>query len=304
MRSLIMTIAVLLGFVVNAQQINTYLSQGKVLVGQPDTLTIQITSPIEAVLLPEFQDPLSAELEVLFVGKVDSTFSDLGYQFTQQIYITSFDTGSFLIPFVTFHVKDSTIQSRSMSVGVVGAKVDLSSNIHGIQDIEDEPITMQEVLVVIGKVMGFLVAALLIIWVARWYYNKYKLNKKLKDDVVPEIPFMDTFWPNLVKIEEAKYWQKGEVKEFHSLVTALMRSYLEHRFKINAMEQTSDEILTQLQILVGDKMLFAKIEQTLLFADMVKFAKATGVQGQHEKAIENLKELVALTELKSTTDNE
>lgn len=304
MRSLIMTIAVLLGFVVNAQQINTYLSQGKVLVGQPDTLTIQITSPIEAVLLPEFQDTLSAELEVLFVGKVDSTFSDLGYQFTQQIYITSFDTGSFLIPFVTFHVKDSTIQSRSMSVGVVGAKVDLSSNIHGIQDIEDEPITMQEVLVVIGKVMGFLVAALLIIWVARWYYNKYKLNKKLKDDVVPEIPFMDTFWPNLVKIEEAKYWQKGEVKEFHSLVTALMRSYLEHRFKINAMEQTSDEILTQLQILVGDKMLFAKIEQTLLFADMVKFAKATGVQGQHEKAIENLKELVALTELKSTTDNE
>ena len=54
-------------------------------------------------------------------------------------------------------------------------------------------------------------------------------------------------------------------------------------------------------------MLFEKIEQTLRFADMVKFAKATGVQGQHEKAIENLRELVALTEIKPTqtiTDSE
>ena len=288
----------------NAQEINTYLSRQEVLVGQPDTLTVKIISPTEQAVLPVFNDTLSSNIEVLFVGKVDSAVNQTGFEFTQQVYITSFDTGQFIIPAIAFQTKDSVIFSSPSLMTVVSVTVDLAKNIHGIQDIEDAPITAKEIFVVVGKVLFIVLVILLIVWVVKTLCVKYKLNKDNEVFLEPEIPFMDTFWVSLTKIEEEKFWQKGEVKEFHSQVTNLMRAYLEYRFGISALEQTTDEILTQLNVLVSDKILYAKIEQTLRFADMVKFAKATGVQVQHEKAIENLKELVQLTELKPTETSE
>jgi hypothetical protein len=293
----------IVGFAVNAQQIEIFVSTPEVLVGQPDTLTIKIISPFEKVILPSFHDTLSEQLEVLHVGKVDSSKSGFDFEFTQQVYFTSFDTGIFTVPAVVFQMKDTAVFSLSSEVKVVGVVVDLTKNIQGIHDIEEAPVTLKETLVMVGKVLFVVLFIVLIVWILRYFYLKYKFNKNNKIVIEPEIPFMDTFWERLALIEQEKFWQKGEVKKFHSQVTGLMRSYLEYRFGISAMEQTTDEILTQLQIPVSDKMLYAKIEQTLRFADMVKFAKATGVQDQHEKAIVNLRELVGLTDLGDSKTN-
>lgn len=304
MRRLLAILFMLSAFVSTGQQIQTFLSNEQLLIGQPDTLTIKISTSTQNILLPQFTDTLSVDLEVLGVSKVDSSTNGLGFEFVQQVYFTSFDTGDFVVPPISFDVEDSTLYSQYSSVTVTSVVIDLAKNIHGIQDIEDAPITLKEVLETVGKVIFSLLVILLIIWVVKKYYLKYKLSKENEQKVVPEIPFMDTFWEKLSSIEEQKFWQKGEVKKFHSQVTALMRTYLEYRYGVSAMEQTTDEILVQLQILVSDKSLYNKIEQTLKFADMVKFAKATGVQGQHEKAIDNLKELVEITNLNSTDSSE
>lgn len=304
MRKLLIICLCLITMVSQGQQVNTFISAQEILVGQPDTLTVVVFSPTEKVVLPSFEETLSAQLEVLSVSKVDSVISDSGFEFHQQIYFTSFDTGVFVVPPISFAVGDSSFFSQKNEVSVVSVKVDLTKNIHGIHDIEEAPITLKEVLIIGAKAVGILLLILFIYWVVRWFYVRYKLSKESKEEIEPEIPFMDTFWERLQEIEQQKYWQKGQVKKFHSQVTGLMRSYLEYRFGINALEQTSEEILNQLQLLVTDKALYAKLEQTLRFADMVKFAKATGVQGQHEKAIENLKELVSITELKPTNQGE
>jgi hypothetical protein len=304
MRNLLFILSFFVLNLAKGQEVSAHLSIDRILVGQPDTLTIVILSPTEKVILPQFLDTLSTSLEVIETGDVDSSLYDYGFTFTQQVYFTSFDTGKFVVPQLSFQSEDSTYFSQDLFVTVTNVQIDLAKNIHGIQDIEDAPITMREVLIVVGKTLLLLSVILLIVWVFKRLYVKYKLSKESVVDLEPEIPFMDTFWDRLSAIEEGKFWQKGEVKKFHSQVTSLMRSYLEYRYGINALEQTSDEILTQLQILVQDKILFAKIEQTLRFADMVKFAKAVGVQGQHEKAIDNLKELVQLTDFKSTEESE
>ncbi len=290
--------------VIHAQSISSFVSSPEILIGQPDTLTIKIVSPLEQVQLPSFEDTLSGSLEIIAVGPVDSAVTTEGFEFTQQLYFTSFDTGIFVAPPVQFYVDSISYASQGSVITVVDIKVDLSQNIHGIQDIEQAPITLKEVLLVVGIVLLCSGGAWLLFWLGRRYYQKYQSEQVESVVEAPVVPFMDTFWERLAHIEQAKYWQKGEVKKFHSLVTSLMRAYLEYRYGVSAMEQTTDEILAQLQVLVTDKMLFAKIEQTLRFADMVKFAKATGVQMQHEKAIDNLKELISLTELKPSNQGE
>jgi hypothetical protein len=299
MRKLIMMFLLLSSVAINAQQINTYLSQQEILVGQPDTLTFEVVTLSPEFVFPVFNDTLSSDLEILQVSKIDTSASGKGFVFVQQILFTSFDTGYFYVPQVAFQVDNKTLLSQSLQVKIVDISIDLSKNIHGIQDIEEAPLTFREVLVFAGKWVGLMTGIFLIIILSRKFYLKYKLKKENAVVLAPEIPFMDTFWERLTAVEDQKFWQKGEVKRFHSQVTSLMRSYLEYRYGIKAMEQTTNQILTQLMVLVSDQMLYAKIEQTLRFADMVKFAKATGVQDQHEKAIENLRELVEITNFDS-----
>lgn len=285
-------------FVLNGQRVTAYLSKEIILTGEPDTLTLKVNSPSNLVVFPQFKDTLSENLELLGVGAIDTSVSDLGFSYVQQLYFTAFDTGFFVVPPVKVTCSDSAYESNPLLLTVQGVQVDLQQNIRDINDIEDAAVTLQEVLLIVGKVLLFLIVILLVIRLVRILYLKYRLSKESKEEEVEEVPFMDVFWEKLKGIEEQKYWQKGEVKKYHSQVTELMRLYLEHRYQIKAMEQTTAEILQQLKVVVSERILFEKIEQTLRFADMVKFAKAKGVQDQHEKAIDNLKELVSLTLVK------
>jgi len=303
MRKLIIMCLLLISAAVGAQEVNAYLSQPEILVGQPDTLTFEVVTVDPYFTFPVYSDTLSSDLEVLEVMKVDSSANDKGFVFVQQLYFTSFDTGYFYVPQMAFQVDGKTLLSQSSQVRVLSVSIDLSKNIHGILDIEEAPVTLKEVLIIAGKVLVLIVVILLVIWVVRRFYLMYKLSKEGGVELVVEIPFMDIFWDRLKAIQDQEFWQKGEVKKFHSQVTSLMRSYLEYRYSISALEQTTDEILTQLKVLVSDVKLYAKIEQTLRFGDMVKFAKAKGVQDQHEKAIENLKELVEITNFKTAQND-
>jgi hypothetical protein len=79
----------------------------------------------------------------------------------------------------------------------------------------------------------------------------------------------------LDRIKNEKLWQKDKIKEFYSDVTETLRIYIEDRFDIPAMEQTTDEILTNFKYrkeLINEK-LFGNLSQILSLADLVKFAK-------------------------------
>ena len=97
------------------------------------------------------------------------------------------------------------------------------------------------------------------------------------------------------RLEEKKLWQKGEVKEHYSILTAILREYLERRYGIKALEQTSDEILQQLSLQNLSPELLTDTEQLLSVADLIKFAKADPGVNLHEAAIERVRRFVKET---------
>jgi hypothetical protein len=90
-------------------------------------------------------------------------------------------------------------------------------------------------------------------------------------------------------------WQSGEVQEHYTLLTAILREYLERRFGIHAMEQTSDEILAQLQLKQLSEILLQDTHDLLQVADLIKFAKADPGVDMHAAAIERVRSFVQQT---------
>jgi len=90
---------------------------------------------------------------------------------------------------------------------------------------------------------------------------------------VPMIPAHITALNALHALEKQEAWKSEDKKRYYSDLTDTVRLYLEQRFQIFAMEQTTREIIDDLKysdITNEDKEFLRKI---LTQADMVKFAR-------------------------------
>ncbi len=67
---------------------------------------------------------------------------------------------------------------------------------------------------------------------------------------------------------------KGQEKEYYTRLTDILRSYLDTRFGINAMEMTSSQIVKSLRNNEETRMPEKYMSRVLEIADFVKFAKA------------------------------
>ena len=75
----------------------------------------------------------------------------------------------------------------------------------------------------------------------------------------------------------------------------IVRVYIEGRFHINAMEQTTDETMRSFRAVKLDEELRFKLKQLLILSDMVKFAKEQPLPAENEKSMEDALAFVKAT---------
>jgi hypothetical protein len=120
-----------------------------------------------------------------------------------------------------------------------------------------------------------------------WYYRK----RKRKEPVFSLKPVTillphETALRELENLRVKKLWQAGRVKEYHSELTEILRKYIEDRFKVPALEQTSAEIINSLSDpAICQPPSIDKLGSLLILADMVKFAKARPLALENEKSL-------------------
>jgi hypothetical protein len=79
---------------------------------------------------------------------------------------------------------------------------------------------------------------------------------------------------SIEKVKEEKSWQHAEPKEYYTQLTDILRTYIQGRFGINAMEMTSSEIINALMENVQkSKEDLNELIELFRTADLVKFAK-------------------------------
>jgi hypothetical protein len=153
----------------------------------------------------------------------------------------------------------------------------------GITDIKlpyDLKITFSEVLPYI--IVGLILLAFIL------FYIRY-LQKKRQSQVIPEklaapaIPAHILALEQMDELVREKLWQQGKIKLYYSRLTDIIRQYIELRFQVPAMEQTTDDIIRDFvrKGLIKES-IRKELKELLELADLVKFAKWNPVAEEHE----------------------
>ncbi|NQV53253.1 MAG: hypothetical protein HQ500_08710 [Flavobacteriales bacterium] len=258
----------------------------EILIGEQIQMTLELRSASsDTALLPAIGDTLRREVEVLSRSKVDTTYE--GPQLDQKILrqsfvITSFDSGYFPVEPLIGQVNGSPIASEPFLVSVQTVKIDTAQGMIDIKDIEQVPFAWKEWFEKNWHwfAIGILVAAL-ITWLALLLSKeKEVVEKKI---VVPTRPAHEIALERLEHMRKEELWQQGKIKEYYSELTDILREFIELRFAIPALEQTTDEIVTAMKRFPD----FSDEERTtiqrlLFLADLVKFAKEKPVGQENE----------------------
>jgi UDP-glucose 4-epimerase len=117
-------------------------------------------------------------------------------------------------------------------------------------------------------------------------FRKKVVNLQVKPKIVvpPHIEALEL----LQQLRDEKLWQNGFEKEYHIRVSDIIRNYIERRFGLTALEQTTDEIMRHTRSIdLIDENLRFKLKQILSLSDMVKFAKELPLPNENEQSMEN-----------------
>jgi len=270
------------------------LDTNAMLIGDHVGVTLQFTGPAKSqVLWPFLPDTILGSITIIGRGKVDTTYTadKKSVTFSQQMNITCYDSGFYTIPSIPFHYRLLPDTSRHLAtttmmfLAVHTVKVDTTQAFKPIIGPLNVPITFREIL---PWILASLAAILLIITVI-WYFRKRKKKEpifQLKPKVV--LQPHERALLEFEKLRIKKLWQHGKVKEYHSELTEILRKYIEDRFQVPALEQTSAEITGSLLNNADcPRNSLDKLNRLLILADMVKFAKAQPLATENDTSLAN-----------------
>ncbi len=283
-------------------KVNARLDTGAMLIGDHVGLKLRFEGPSGShVIWPAFNDTILGNIIVIGRSKVDSSYSKdrKSLTLTQELNLTCFDTGFYTIPQIPFRYRifpDTTLQTSSTGLSLLmvhTVKVDTTNVIKPIKGPLNIPITFLEVLPYILISLAALAIVLLIIWyVRRRKKNEPLIRLRPKVKLLPHEKALQ----DLEKLRTRKLWQQGNVKEYHSELTGILRTYIEEGYAVPALESTTYEIVEALKA-QGEfaKPLLEKLDRVLQTADMVKFAKALPGPQENENALNTGIEIVNLS---------
>lgn len=277
------------------------------MIGDQTDLHLQATSEVgEQVQWPVLDKELIPGIEVVDKTIVDTvSLKDGRVQYNQYVTLTSFEDSLFYIAPLAFVSDGDTVWSDAMTLNVVQPfEMDTTDmTIADIKDVYKAPIWWWGVLRWVLLALG--IAA---VGVGGYYlitYLQARFGKKDEELVAAEPlrPADEVALEKLDVIREEKIWQAGQVKEYHTQLTDVVREYIARRFDVSSVEQTSDETLSAIRPLLKEqKDLYEQLRKMLTLADLVKFAKWTATPDENEQSLRSAYTFVKETTIQSLED--
>jgi hypothetical protein len=250
-------------------------SQAELNVGDVVRLTLEVIHPAGYQLFPVQLGETWGEFEVRSVSTVDVSSNDDGSETSRQmIDVTLWAPGSYTTPSMLINVSDVNGHSHEISVESLSLTVN-SVLIEGddeLRDIKPQaslPLPLVWPWVLAGLLLATLVAAL--IWRTirgRW------ANRQDAPGALPDLrPAFQIALDELARIEQLDLPAAGRFKEQYTLVTDVLRNYLESAYDVSAMDRTTYEIRRALRAIDMTPPQKTDLVKLLGEADLVKFAK-------------------------------
>ncbi len=266
----------------------------------PDTTKFQIGSQVNVTLeleieqgtiveWPALGDTITKSLEIIDRKPVDTirTEGKKTLLIRQIITITSFDTGFIVLPPLIFKVTTKgnqpvELKSEPVLFEVQSVQLDMAKDIKDIKPVLTAPYTLRDFLpwILLAMAIGLL-------GTLAWFYIR---NRKRNQPLI-KLPSRPNKPPHLIALEmleelrKEQVWQKGQIKEYYTRLTGILREYFENRFGVNAAEMTSDEIMFAMKDHLSEVSSLSDLRKVLTLSDLAKFAKGQPIGAENELSL-------------------
>jgi len=283
--------------------VNADLKKKEIRIGEQTSLDFSLIVPAGAkIQFPVIGDSIAPSVEVVSIGKIDTqqVNQNTSWKISRAYIVTAFDSGFFPIPPFRFTVNgNSSWESPATLLTVKTVAVDTTAAFKAIKQPLDAPWTIAEIYREISIASAILLALMAFIY---WWRKRKPATQKTFVVTEPVIPAHVIAIKALQDLKEQQLWQKGNIKLYHVLLSEIARQYLFNRFGFHAPEKTTDEIIFSLSGLqIGARESSAFIE-SLRISDLVKFAKANPMAGDHEFCWSSIMEFVHQTKDTGSVD--
>ena len=278
----------------------------EILIGEQALITLRVIAPEGAeIKFPVYERELVPGIEVLGMLPPDTLIENNVMTIHFHYIITSFDSTLYYIPFMPIAFDGDTIFSNSFGLKVntpdlterTLAEIDrLHSGevetlnfeeleIYDIKPIRRAPFVWTDWLWILWIFLGVLLLAALL--GALFYLYLRKKNKGYFFTPPVVIPAHVRAVQEIDKLKAEKIWQQGREKEFYTKLTDTLRIYIAERYGVNALEMTSDEIMTEIEKRAETDSVCHNLKQILTTSDLVKFAKYKPYSDENDLSLVN-----------------
>jgi hypothetical protein len=243
-----------------------------VTVGDRITMTVSVDHPTSSEA--HLPDSISlAPFEVLEVRTLPLTTSEEGVRSSWALSLAAFELGELEIPPIPVDVvgSDGTVErleTNAYGVEVVSVGADESGDIRDIRGPMGIPIGAWQLLL---WILFPLLAAVLLYLLVRRLRPRREVARPTLGALRP--PPHEVALEALAALEASPLLASGQVKEFHIAASDILRTYVEERFRVEALEMTTREVLAGLENVAADASVRVGLRTFLEACDLVKFAK-------------------------------
>lgn len=274
-------------------EVSAKLSVNYLKIGEQTVLTISFQgSSNDSVTWFDVADTLSTHIEVVQAQKTDTIYDSTDIskkQIRQKIVLTSFDSGIHVIKPFVIYVNNIPYETEALLLEVTNVAVDTTKEIYDIKPPIDVDYSWIEWLKDNWRpVLGIAIIIAIFVGFGIWYYRDLKSRSNEPEYVAPapKIPAHIRALEKLQQVKDEKLWQNGQYKRYHSDISDVLRQYLEDTYHIQALEQTTFEMMRSLRHAAIPEASLHKLKQILSLADLVKFAKEEPLPQENEASME------------------
>ncbi len=257
--------------------VNARIDSLQLLVGEQTGITLDVTVDArQQVQLPALQrgQQLVPNVEVVGSLPADTAFLNEGQrmQLTKKYVVTAWDSAFYYLPPLEVKVDTVTYKTKSLALKVYTVDVDtVHVDRYFGPKAEMEPLFAWadwRLLVWGSLAVALLVAVAIVLFVSlRTGAPLIRIIRRK-----PKAPAHEVALQEINKIKQERTWTQEDGKEYYTLLTDALRTYIQERYGFSAMEMTSGEIIERL-MQENDEEALNELRSLFQTADLVKFAK-------------------------------
>ena len=290
MKKLIIFILIILSNKISlAENFQATLDTNAILIGQQIKFSLKCSDLNSEINWPILTDSILNGIEIIKFSKIDTIYNkDTSITYYQEFIITAWDSGAYYIPPIKLN---NNLVSEGFLLNVFSIDIKESDSLKDIKEQIEAKFSLLD--------YWIWILALLIVILGIYLFNKFfnKSNqtattKKVVIKIAPNIIATNA----LDKLEKKKLWQEGKIKEYYSEISEILRTYIDSRFNIIALELTTEEIINKISKNISSEST-KELRTLLLRSDLAKFAKSKPIDVENNESMLLAKKLVDQTKV-------